>query len=140
LRRDFIEAVRAKRIARLRELPSVLPFVVTVTWAGGWCRLALGGELDLATAPALELELDGVEKRGPGLLILDLRRLSFMDLAGLRVLLAAQQRAYDQRNRLVIVQGPRAVQRVFELAGVEPLINLIDDPAAAGHHRLLMRS
>jgi hypothetical protein len=63
------------------------------------------------------------------LVIVDLRRLSFMDVAGMHVLLTAQRQAAERGRRLAFVRGPRAVQRLFSLVGVEPGLDLVEDPA-----------
>jgi anti-anti-sigma factor len=69
--------------------------------------------------------------------IVDLRRLSFMDVAGLRVLLTARQAALERGRRLAFVRGPRAVQRLFSLVGVEQSLDLVEDPADVRPARLL---
>jgi anti-anti-sigma factor len=123
-------AIQTSRVTRQRELSQV-PFAVGVTHADRWCQLTLEGELDLATAPVLELELARAEKRSPRLVIVDLRRLAFMDVGGMRVLLAAARRAKRDGYELAIVRGA-SVQRLFELTGVDSILNLIDDPASTG--------
>lgn len=104
-------------------------FVVRVMRGDGWCRLALEGELDLATAPCLHLELKRAEQRGALLLLVDLRGLSFMDLTGMRVLIAAQERARDIGVELAALDPPPAVRRLLTLAGVDKLLNVTHDPA-----------
>jgi anti-sigma B factor antagonist len=115
----------------------VVPFRARATRAPRWDRLALEGELDLASSPILKAELDRLERRGTGVIVVDLRRVSFMDASGLHVLVAAHERAVRSWWSLVIVRGPRAVQRLFELAGVDRSLRLIDDPARARPERLL---
>jgi anti-sigma B factor antagonist len=116
---------------------SPIPFRVQATHAPGWDQLTLEGELDLASAPILQSELDRLERDPASMIVLDLRQLSFMDVAGLRALLEAHQRALGGWWSLVIVRGPRAVQRVFELAKVEQFLHLIDDLMLAQPERLL---
>lgn len=48
-------------------------------------------------------------------MVLDLSRLSFIDSSGLHVTIELQRRAIRQNIRLVIIPGPRAVQRLFEI-------------------------
>ncbi|MBD0330818.1 MAG: STAS domain-containing protein [Thermoleophilia bacterium] len=93
-------------------------------------RVELQGELDLGTAEQLEDELGRVEAEGPELLVLDLRSLSFLDSTGLRVVASADARARDQGRRMVIVQGPPAVRRVFELTRLDEHLDVVEDPAA----------
>jgi anti-anti-sigma factor len=53
----------------------------------GVARLALRGELDLATAPKLEGHLEQVEQDGVRAVVLDLRDLTFVDSTGLHAFL-----------------------------------------------------
>ena len=92
----------------------MLPFAIKITRTSDWCRVVLEGELDLATAPTLELELDRLDWRS-GLVLVDLRRLTFIDLAGMRILLAAHARARRHGGELAIVRGPRIVERLVRL-------------------------
>jgi anti-sigma B factor antagonist len=117
--------------------PPAVPFRVRITRAPGWNRLTLEGELDLAASPILEAGLDRLERDPASVIVVDLRRVSFMDASGLHVLVAAHERAVRGRWSLVIVRGPRAVQRLFELAGVDRFLHLLDDPARARPERLL---
>jgi anti-anti-sigma factor len=69
------------------------------------------GELDLATAPDLEAVL--ATQSGP--VVVDLRKLSFIDLRGLRVLLDADARSRQNGMNLRFIPGPM-VRRLFEVA------------------------
>ena len=89
--------------------------------------IAVSGELDLASSPALQEELDRVASDS-GLLIIDLRELDFMDSTGLSVLVRAHQRAEEQGRRLAMVKGPQQVQRLLSLTGVADRLTLVDSP------------
>ena len=77
--------------------------------------LALVGELDLASAPHFEQELESALATGPNRVVLDLRRLEFMDSSGLQALLRAHERGNLDGHVLSLRPGPHQVQRVFEL-------------------------
>lgn len=98
----------------------------------GVVRLALAGELDLASAPQVEELLGKVEEDRPPLLVLDLRDLTFMDSTGLRVMVAADARARDSSRRLVIVQGPEPVHRVFRITGLDEHLEIVESPPGNG--------
>jgi len=83
--------------------------------------LAVSGELDLATVPALSRELHAVEETHPKRVIVDLSELEFMDSSGLHELLRALKRASENNPRLSLRRGPPAVQRLFELTNTEHL-------------------
>jgi anti-sigma B factor antagonist len=80
--------------------------------------LMLAGELDLASAPALEQQLKEVAQANPARLLLDLRNLRFMDSTGLALMIEAQQSANANGHRLAFRRGTSQVQRLFELSGV----------------------
>ena len=90
--------------------------------------IAVSGELDLASSPALQEELDRVSASDSQLLIIDLRELDFMDSTGLSVLVRAHQRAEEQGRRLAMVKGPQQVQRLLSLTGVADRLTLIERP------------
>ncbi|MCA1694275.1 MAG: STAS domain-containing protein [Actinobacteria bacterium] len=101
---------------------------------GGGTTLSLSGELDLSTIEYLENAVDaGVDGR-PELVVLDLRGLTFLDSAGLRLMLRLNERLRSQKGRLVLVQGSRRVHRVFELTLATEELEIVADPAdiAAG--------
>lgn len=91
--------------------------------------ILLGGELDLATAPELEESLRSVESNDTlGLVVLDLRKLRFIDSSGLRVVIGADSRARKSGRRLVLVQGGDSVHRVFRLTLLDQRLEFVDDP------------
>jgi anti-anti-sigma factor len=78
----------------------------------------LQGELDLATAEKLERELLRVEGSDAQSIVLDLSALTFIDSTGVRLIIQAAARSRADSQRLALLRGPRAVQRVFELTGM----------------------
>ena len=103
-------------------------FRVEVRSDGDATVIAVSGELDLASSPALQEELDRVASAGAQLLIIDLRQLDFMDSTGLSVLVRAHQRAEEQGRRLAMVRGAQQVQRLLSLTGVADRLTLVDAP------------
>ena len=73
------------------------------------------GEVDAATAPALERTLVNVS--GSDKLVVDLTGCSFLDSRGLRVLFAAKERLEHSDRSLALVLSNPSVMRVFELTG-----------------------
>jgi anti-anti-sigma factor len=65
------------------------------------CTVRLAGELDLLTGPVLLETLDSLGS-GPRHLSLDVARLSFCDVAGLRAILTAQRAARERGIRLTV--------------------------------------
>lgn len=81
-------------------------------------HLELIGELDLSTIDPLKLRLELVEREGPEMIVVDLRRVSFMDSMGLGILVSHRIRAKQAGRRLALVEGPKHIQDLFELTGM----------------------
>jgi anti-anti-sigma factor len=96
----------------------------------GVVRVTLRGELDIGSAGKVEEELRLVEEERPALIVLDLRKLEFMDSSGLRMIMAADSRAREDDRRLAVIQGPDAVRRVFEITRLDERLEIVDDPSA----------
>jgi anti-anti-sigma factor len=73
------------------------------------------GDLDLDTAPLLAEALDGDI---PPVLVVDLTRVTFLSAAGLRVLVAAAERASTHGCCLGLVADGRLALRVLRMSGV----------------------
>ena len=82
------------------------------------CTLRVEGDLELATAAIVERELLRAEATDAQAIVLDLSGLEFIDSTGVRLLVEACARSRADANRLAVLRGPRAVQRVFELTGI----------------------
>jgi anti-sigma B factor antagonist len=80
--------------------------------------LVLAGELDLASAPALEAATVRLCANDASEIVLDLRGLSFIDSTGLRTILSCMSLCEEHLCSLWLIQGQRAIQRLFELAGL----------------------
>jgi anti-anti-sigma factor len=80
----------------------------------------------------LKGELTRVEARRPKTIVIDLRRLQFMDSMGLGVLLGALRRSRIGGWRLVLVKGPEPIEQLLLITGVTNLVEIVDDPEAAG--------
>jgi len=80
--------------------------------------VAVGGELDLATAPELRACVEAALAEGVRDLCVDLSRTSFMDSSGLHLLARIEAEVRQRGGRLAIVCVPGPVLRVIELTGV----------------------
>lgn len=73
------------------------------------------GEIDLASASRVE---SAIEQFSAQEVVLDLRRVEFMDSAGLKVLLRQRSRLEDSGGALKLVLGEGAVMRLLEMTSV----------------------
>ena len=92
--------------------------------------LACTGELDLATIPAFEDELCRAEADGRTI-VLDLSGLDIIDSRGLAMILALDWRVREAGGQLIIVRGPHAVNRMFELTGMLERFDIVDEPESS---------
>ncbi|HKT05658.1 MAG TPA: STAS domain-containing protein, partial [Rugosimonospora sp.] len=75
------------------------------------------GEFDVYTGPVLGRELDRAAASGRRAVLVDLGRVSFMDLGGLAPLRAAAVDTAGGDHRLLLVQVPGPVQRLIDVSG-----------------------
>jgi anti-anti-sigma factor len=88
-----------------------------------WVDLA--GELDLAASAELARTLRETQARST-LVVLDLRELTFMDIAGARVIIDAGISARKAARGLLVARGPIQVDMVFTLTGTSEQVGLFD--------------
>lgn len=93
-------------------------FHVSVSDDGDTTVVAVAGELDVATAPALREELYRVIDRGVATIVVDLADMDFIDSTGLGVLVGALKRVKERDGALELRSLPSAAQRVFEITGL----------------------
>lgn len=110
IRRPRLSAVPA---AESVEAPE--PFEVEIRPARRRVAVVPRGELDLATVERLEAEIEPLAQAGFDEVVLDLRRVSFVDSTGLCLIVRLARRS-DVTVRLV--DGPPAVARLFDLTGL----------------------
>jgi anti-sigma B factor antagonist len=96
---------------------------------GAVAVIAPTGELDLSGAALLEDELDRLASE-PELstVVLDLRRLEFMDSSGLRLVVLADMRAREAGRRFALIKGTETVHRVFEITRMSERLEFVAGP------------
>src|SRR5829696_8667259 len=92
---------------------------------GGTAVLSLSGELVFETARKVERELRNLEERKPNSLAIDLRGLSMIDSTGLALVVSADSRARGEGRRLIVVEGPDSVQRVFRMTRLDDRLDIV---------------
>lgn len=113
-------------------MEAVEPFAVEVTEQEGRVVVTPSGELDMASAPELEQAVMPRLEAGAWV-VLDLRSLDFIDSSGLRVVVGAHRTAEEHGGRFTCVRGATGttVHRIVEIAGIDGVIEMVDDPAEA---------
>jgi anti-anti-sigma factor len=84
----------------------------------GWAKIAMDGDLDLAAADEL-MERVGVAADAGSSVELDLRDVSFMDVAGLGAVLRSIETLRERRLRVALTAPlPKPVARIATIVGV----------------------
>jgi anti-sigma B factor antagonist len=78
----------------------------------------VSGEIDIATGPKLREDLLGAIRRHGARLALDLSCVTFMDCAGINVLLAAHRHARLKGGRVRVLRASRRARKVLMLTGL----------------------
>ena len=91
---------------------------------GDTYRVLAVGELDIATVGMLEKAVLDIEDSAP-VILLDLSGLSFIDSTGLRLVIDLSERYGGATNRLQILAGSSAVERLLDIAGLRGRLPLI---------------
>lgn len=97
---------------------------------GEWLLVQPAGEIDIATADAVESHLS--ENRDT---ILDLTGVTFMDSTGLRTVVGAHNRFKEANHRLRIVIPDGPVERIIAITGLSGALDTVgtlQDAIASG--------
>jgi anti-anti-sigma factor len=94
-------------------------------------RVVVIGEVDLATAKQLRDRLFAVlHDQATAVMDVDLAGVSFLDCAGIGVLVAVRNRAVDAGQRMYVSHPGRTIRRLLELSGLLTLFTApIDEPS-----------
>jgi anti-anti-sigma factor len=106
---------------------------IDVRHGDGRVILSLAGELDMASAEALQQVIDAEGLSGETMVVLDLQQLQFIDSTGLRVILVALERCRERGQGFAITPGSQQVQRLLSVTGVAdhlPTIAVADEVLA----------
>lgn len=112
----------ARPFRPMRRLVLALPMAHTHTGTmpshtertvGDTTVLELHGEIDIRTEPALSARLDALTAAPGADLVVDLRPMSFIDCAGLRVLCRARNRVEARQGRLRLVTDSAGFRRML---------------------------
>jgi anti-anti-sigma factor len=98
---------------------------ITADPVGGGCLLVVSGEIDLANVNVFierlfELSVDGDQK-----IVLDLIDVEFVDSTVLNALFAAAPRIRANGGEMAIALTSPSVLRVFEIAGLDMLYEVV---------------
>lgn len=84
--------------------------------------VAVAGEIDLLTAPQLAATLDPILAADTERIAIDLTDVTFIDSAGVHVLVNARNRA---RRHVAVICGPGTVRRTLGLLGLVDTLSVV---------------
>jgi anti-sigma B factor antagonist len=108
--------------------PEPSQFEVSAERFGPDALVTVQGELDIATLPELERAVTRMRAQGFERLVVDLRAVAFLDSMSIELLLRLHGELAGTGADLVVVRGPRAVDRIFDLMELDRVLTLVDEP------------
>lgn len=112
-----------------------LVFGVDVELGGDETVVSVRGDVDSLSAPTLSAVLSAqITQTRQRPLVLDLAGLTFMDAAGLTVIVGAVSRLAEQSQRLVVRSTPDRTRRIMDITGVTGFVIL--DVVAGAHDEM----
>jgi anti-anti-sigma factor len=94
----------------------------------GTVWLSLSGAFGQECRPTLKAELKRLASGPLSRLVLDLRRVTFVDSAALQMILEVDARCRRDGAEFILVRGSGQVERVLELTGLTDKLNVVDEP------------
>ena len=114
-----------------------MPFDVRTVYLDGTVELAVCGEIDLSVTERLWAAIEPVISPDRPL-VLDMHRVTFFDVSGLRVLLQAAQRLDGDPDRLILRSPSPIVLRVLYATRADAAFTIkgVHDDVPRTKHRL----
>lgn len=106
--------------------------MLTVEDSASTLVLRMVGDLDLAGIGQVMAALDRLDLATTTHLVLDLRELAFLDIAGLMTILRANDHCRKHHIAVTVVKPRGRASRVFTLTRAHRELDLVDWPAS--HH------
>ena len=116
--------IEDQRIAPGADVASPLSLGIQIVQYDDEAVVAVEGELDIATVPELQREIEPLWARPLNCLTLDLERVDFMDSSGLRALNELRTRAAESNVTFALFGVQPTVRRVLDVTGMVSFFEL----------------
>lgn len=80
--------------------------------------LHIGGELDLSVVPQLRIALEPVMNRTDKALVLNLKRLKYIDSTGIGIIVSVLKLRDEIKAPFYVREIPQAIGRLFDMTGI----------------------
>lgn len=94
-----------------------------------WRILTVSGRIDALTGTTTERACHEALREDPRL-ALDLRAVSYLSSAGLRVLLSTLKLAASRNGAFALIAPQEGVREVLDMSGFSRIIPIVDDPSS----------
>ncbi len=98
--------------------------VATEPMGAAGAIVAVRGELDMLTVPALREELTAVIEGGARRIVLDLSEVSFIDSVSLAAIVTARRRLGEGGRIGVVIEEGSYAMLIFEIGGLDSIVEL----------------
>ncbi len=98
---------------------------------GDWTVVAVGGEIDVYTAPKLREALVELVNEGRYQLVVDLEQVDFLDSTGLGVVVGGLKRVRANDGNLRVVCTQERLLKIFRITGLTKVFAIHESVAAA---------
>ena len=112
-----------------------MPLTITSEPGQGFVTIRPAGSLDSNTYIDLQEHIAAITKSKPGALVLDLKDLTYISSAGVRVVIAAQKTMKAARGGFAIVNLQPQIRKVFEIIMALPSPNVFESVADLDRYR-----
>ncbi len=97
----------------------------------GCAVLAVGGEIDVYTAPKLRDKITELVAAGTYRIVIDLQAVEFLDSTGLGVLVGGLKKVRAHDGSLKLVCSQERLLKIFRITGLSKVFEIHDSEAAA---------
>jgi anti-sigma B factor antagonist len=108
--------------------------LTTTDLGGGVATVAVAGEVDLYTAPALKRAIGELIDQGARNVLVDLSRTTFIDSTTLGVLMGAVKRLRPAGGELAIACSDPNVRKIFAITLLDRIFAIFESPGDAVAH------
>ena len=108
-----------------------MDLTLTTRDAGGKTIVAVGGEIDVYTAPKLREQLIDLVSSGNYHLVVDMESVDFLDSTGLGVLVGGLKKVRAHDGSLQLVCNQDRLLKIFRITGLAKVFTIHDSEAAA---------
>ena len=108
-----------------------MDLTLTTREVEGRTVVAVGGEVDVYTAPKLRDKITELVSSGQHYLVIDLEKVDFLDSTGLGVLVGGLKKVRAQEGTMTLVCSQDRLLKIFRITGLAKVFTIHDSEAAA---------